>query len=197
MTGTYEWHPMPHLLDVRCPSCNARAVFEFAVIVRIRLREDVAFFQESRLFDYSVFQDSCGHNWHGAIYHAGLHGGSVEAIHTLPEGYSPGDWSPSRYYSHLVDRLAIGSVVCRNCGLQRRHPLRWPEDAYYSIRYRDRQLWAFNRESATDLRDYIRNSHRDVDNYHWRNFLLHVPTVFKKRGAREYVVRHLDRLLYA
>lgn len=194
MTGTYDWNPMPHIVDVRCPSCDARASFEFAEIAKIRLKNDVPFFQNSDLFEYALFQDSCGHKWHGAIYYAGMHGGSVTAIRDLPEGYSPENWEHSRYLmrSHGLD---LGSVSCSSCGLLQKHVLEWPSDAYFSIQYKGQELWAFNQGSAKDLRDFIGGSARNVDDYKWRNFLLHIPSVFKKRGARDHVVKHLDRLL--
>ncbi|RFA26609.1 hypothetical protein CAI21_16765 [Alkalilimnicola ehrlichii] len=194
MTGTYDWNPMPHFVDVRCPSCSARATFEFAEVVKIRLKNDVPFFQKSKLFDYQLFQDSCGHRWHGAIFYAGLHAGSVAAIRSLPEGYTPENWAHSRYLyrSHGLD---IGSVNCSSCGLIQKHDLDWPSDAFFSIQYKGQELWAFNQESAKDLRDFIADIARDIDDYKWRHFLLHIPSIFKKRGAREHVVKHLNRLL--
>lgn len=36
MTGPYDWNPMPHTVDTRCPTCGEAAVFEFAEVVRIR-----------------------------------------------------------------------------------------------------------------------------------------------------------------
>lgn len=194
MTGTYDWNPMPHKVDVCCPSCAEKSTFEFAEIVKIKLKSDVAFFQNSKLFDYELFTDSCGHKWHGAIFYAGLHGGSVKAIHELPEGYKAEDWEHSRYLyrNHGLD---IGSIACPNCHLSQKHILSWPGDAYFSIEYKGQQLWAFDRDSANELKEYIMDKDRNVDKYKWRNFLLHIPTVFKKQGAREYVVKHIDRLL--
>lgn len=47
MTGTYDWNPMPHKVDIKCPSCGSRALFEFAEIVKISLKKDVPFFENS------------------------------------------------------------------------------------------------------------------------------------------------------
>ena len=185
---------MPHKVDVRCPSCSGKSTFEFAEVVKLKLKSDVTYFQNSKLFDYELFTDSCGHKWHGAIYYAGLHGGSVKAINELPEGYKAEDWEHSRYLyrNHGLD---IGSITCPNCHLNQNHILSWPSDAYFSIEYKGQQLWAFDRESVNELKEYITDKHRNVDKYKWRNFLLHIPTVFKKQGAREYVVKHINRLL--
>ena len=96
MTGTYEYNPMPHKLNVKCPSCGNNANFEFAEVKKIELKADVSFFKNNSLFDYQIFSDYSGHKWHAAIYFAGLHGGSVSAIHDLPEGYKPECWAHSK-----------------------------------------------------------------------------------------------------
>jgi len=93
MTGTYDWNPMPHKVDIKCPACAEHSVFEFAEVVKIALKKDVPFFEQSDLFEYYLFKDSCGHNWHGATYYANLHGGSTAAIRDLPEGYVPENWN--------------------------------------------------------------------------------------------------------
>jgi len=196
MTGLYDWNPMPHKVDVRCPSCGGLAVFEFAEIVRIRLKKEVPFFQKSKQFDYEVFKDSCGHKWHGAVYYPGMHGGSEAAIGELPDGYEPGFWAHSRY-QYRNHRLDKGSVRCTECALHRRHVLSWPEDAYFAVSWKNSLLWAFDRDTAVVLRDYILGSKRSVKGSKWSGFLLHVPSAFKKRGARERIVKQLDALLSA
>ena len=194
MTGKYDWNPMPHTVNIKCPGCEANAIFEFAEVVKIKLKGDVPFFQESPLFDYEILEDSCGHRWHAAIYYSGLHGGSVAAISNLPEGYEPCDWEHSEYL-YRGQGLDMGAVTCSKCSLMRRHILNWPQEAYYSINYKGQQLWAFNTESAQELLNYISSSNREVGDYKWRNLLLHVPTIFKKYKAREHVVKKLGALL--
>ncbi|MGI1936179.1 hypothetical protein ACRN98_05460 [Shewanella oncorhynchi] len=194
MTGTYEWNPMPHQVDVRCPTCEEYALFEFAEIVKISKKEDVAFFQESNQFVYGRFQDSCGHYWHAAIYFAGLHGSPEMALINLPEGYMPTDWQHSKYM-HRRHRSDLGSVSCRHCGNRFVHNLRWPLDAYYAISYKGKELWAFNRDSAIELRDFIESKSRNISKYQWSNFLLHVPSIFKSHKARGEVTKLINRLL--
>lgn len=187
---------MPHKLDVKCPQCGLRAEFEFVEVCRIALKTEVEFFQNSTQFEYQQFQDSCGHYWHGALYYAGLHGDPRVTLENLPTGYEPSDWSHSKYLyrSHGMD---IGSVHCENCHIRRKHRLKWPNDAHYAVSYKDKVLWAFDRESACDLHDFILSKTRDVSKYRWSSFLLHVPTVFKAQKAREYVAKKLLRLLAA
>ncbi|TCK02592.1 hypothetical protein [Marinobacterium mangrovicola] len=194
MTGTYEWNPMPHILDIKCPWCGRHAVFEFGEVVRITLKKDIAFFEESDLFEYYQFKDSCGHKWHGAVFYANLHGGSTEAIHELPEGYKPENWNHSKYLTRSQG-TDLGSVSCGHCHTRKPYILNWPYDAFYSINVKNKTLWAFNRESAVDLRDYIESTDRKTSKYRWASFLLHIPTTFKKHSVRDSVVKKINRLL--
>jgi len=58
MSGIYDWNPMPHEVDIKCPSCDEHALFEFAEVVKISLKKDVPFFERSNLFEYCQFKDS-------------------------------------------------------------------------------------------------------------------------------------------
>ena len=194
MTGTYEWNPMPHKVNICCPSCNELAVFEFCEVVKICKKKDVDYFINNKLFEYEVFQDSCGHKWHGAVYYAGLHGNSVSAISNLPEGYIATDWNHSKYL-YRTHNQDIGSVQCTKCSLRKVHNLNWELEAYYSINYKNQNLWAYNRESAQELKKYIESKDRNLKNFKWGNFLLHIPSVFKKQSAREHVTKKLSKLL--
>lgn len=194
MTGTYEWNPTPHRVDVTCPTCQSCAEFEFAEVVRINLKTDVEFFRTCSSFEYLQFQDSCGHYWHGAVFFEGLHGSPRNAIHELPPGYSPEDWEHSRYLRSSRG-CGLGSIRCARCGLRGTHKLKWPDDAYYSIAYRAQVLWAFHRESALELQRYLLSPKRAVSQYRWSSFLLHVPTTFKTHKARAAVTKQLQRLL--
>lgn len=194
MTGTYEWNPIPHRVAVGCPNCRSCAEFEFAEVFRIKLKSDVEFFQASDTFEYQQFQDSCGHFWHGALFFEGLHGSPGKAIHGLPPGYSPDDWSHSKYLVRSWGQ-GLGSVKCEQCGARGKHVLNWPNDAYYSISHRNQVLWAFHRESAIELQHYLLSSKRDVSQYRWASFLLHIPTIFKTHKARDSVAKQLQKLL--
>lgn len=194
MTGTYDWNPMPHQVDIKCPRCGLHAEFEFAQVRRIERTADVAFFEKSTRFEYRRFQDACGHAWHGAVYYAGLHGDPCTALGELPAGYAAGDWSHSKYgyRSHGLD---IGSVRCDHCHRRGVHTLDWPADAWYAVPHKGQLLWAFHRESAADLHDYLLSKEREVSRYRWSSLLLHVPTAFKTHKAREAVCTQLQRLL--
>jgi len=194
MTGTYDWNPMPHKVDIKCPACAEHSVFEFAEVVKIALKKDVPFFEKSDLFEYYLFKDSCGHKWHGAAYYANLHGGSTAAIRDLPEGYAPENWNHSKYLTrnHGLD---LGAFSCTHCQARKPYILQWPLDAFYFISYKGEVLWAFNRESAVELRDYIASNERKTELFKWSKFLLHIPTVFKKQNARDNIVKLINRVL--
>lgn len=194
MTRPYEWKPVPHQLDVTCPNCRQLAEFEFAEVVRIKLKADVEFFQNSRVFGYQQFEDSCGHLWHAAVYFQGLHGSPHRAIADLPDGYAAEDWEHPRYLRNRKG-WPVGSIRCTSCHLRRQHRLDWPADAYFSVAYRNHVLWAYHRESAVDLLEYILANERGTSGYRWGSFLMHVPTVFKVRKARDAVGRQLGKLL--
>jgi hypothetical protein len=194
MTGTYDWNPMPHKIDIKCPSCNGHAIFQFAEVVRILLKKDVAFFEKSNFFEYSLFKDSCGHKWHGAVYYANLHGGSTEAIRELPDGYKREDWNHSKYLTRSLGS-DIGAFSCNSCHARKPYILQWPSDAFFFISYKGENLWAFNRECTVDLRDYIKSNERKAEKFKWASFLLHLPTSFKKENAREHIVKQINKVL--
>lgn len=185
---------MPHILDIICPLCGGLARFEFGEIIRIRERKDIPFFQTSDQFEYRVFIDNRGQRWHGAIYYAGLHGGTVEVIRNLPEGYSSSDWQHSKYLRWALTH-SFGAYACHNCHEVRRHNLEWPKDAYFQINYRGEVLWAFHREATACLRDYIASKLRNPESYKWSRMLLHVPTKFLVQNARDTVIKRLDQVL--
>lgn len=192
MSEAYDWNPMPHKVDVICPVCSSRAVFEFAEIVRIKQKKDIDYFKKSKIFEYDQFIDSCGHKWHGAIFYHGLH--NLKNVHDLPDGYLVDDFSHSRYW-YRFHQLEIGSKVCTQCNLRQKASLRWPQDAFYQCDFKGYDLWAFNRESLIDLREYIASDDRETKDYKYSSFLLHIPSVFLDRKNRQAVVKKLDRLL--
>jgi len=194
LTGIYQWNPMPHIVDIRCPECGGRAEFEFAEVVRIRLKKDVDFFKKSKLFEYRFLRDRAGTGWHAAFYFLRVHGRSTDVLDDLPAGYSPADWNHSRYLyrSHGHD---WGTVDCFECDLRRKHVLSWPDEAFYQIVFGRAVLWAFHRESAVEIRDFIVSVDRDPAAFKWRTLLVHLPKEFLAAKARDGIVKRLDRLL--
>jgi len=194
MTEIYDWNSIPDCVDIKCPECGKLTEFQHSAIVKIALKKDVLFFQESSLFDYELRTDSSGSRWHAAVYNPKLHGGTTNSIRSLPDGYYSEKWK-NKYSSSSYEGKRAGAYSCSYCNNSRKHNLDWPIDAFYSIEYKSQQLWAYNRESLVDLRDFIESDERTARNFKWRFFLMHIPTIFKKEKAREAVVKKLNKLL--
>ena len=196
MTQCYDINPMPYVLDIKCPKCGGHATFEFAEMVQINLKKDIKFFEESNLFDYCLFQDpSTGHRWHAAIFYPNLHGGSTSVINNLPDGYKPEDWEHSKYLPSNPRGIDLGAFRCLACNACETYVLNWPNDAFYQIEIKGSILWAFNRDSLIDLRDFILSKEREVGNHKWLFYLRQIPTVFKSKSNREKVVKKLNKLI--
>ncbi|EKU51722.1 hypothetical protein ACINWC323_1296 [Acinetobacter sp. WC-323] len=76
----------------------------------------------------------------------------------MPEGYDSTAWN-TRY-----SMQSRGGVICESCGYKQKHELNWPNDAYYVVMYRHQPLWAFHREAAVELYEYLSESLRDHKN---------------------------------
>lgn len=185
---------MPHSVEVQCPACSGLASFEYAEVVKIRLRKDIPFFQQSKYFDYQQRVDSCGHIWHAAVFFHGLHLKDPCALKGLPEGYQASDWNHSQY---LMQRRSSesGTLSCARCNSRKRDQIKWPADAWYQVSVKGQVLWAFHRASAAALRDYIASTARDPKLHAWSSFLLHIPQEFLASSVRSRVVKGLQRLL--
>ncbi|GAB5482145.1 MAG: hypothetical protein Pars92KO_19020 [Parasphingorhabdus sp.] len=194
MTELYTWNPMPHRVAVTCPSCSKEATFEFAERIQIRYREDITYFQDSRHFDYEkATQGSVGLH-HYAWYYHGLGRGQLELIDDLPTGYDPSFWDHSEYLyrGHGTNH---GTVYCTSCDLRRKHVLNWPDDAYFSITYKESVLWAFNREMATELAAFVESNDRDLEKFRYRSSFMKIPKLFLSAKARSHVVKKLGAMM--
>jgi hypothetical protein len=142
MTYPYEWASLPNIVDVTCPSCGGYAYFRPVSVVRIELKSDIDYFEESDVFEYQFmtkgFRQS---NWHAAIYYHELKQKSLESIADLPDGYSASDWDRARHCRHEQP----GTLVCRDCITRHKWILNWPNDAYYQTDLRGEVLWAYDR----------------------------------------------------
>jgi len=194
MTVAYEFNPMPHIVAVRCPGCGSEASFEFAEIVEIKSRNDIEYFETSKSFEYARLQAAHGQHLNAAIYFHGLRSTTVDAVDDLPEDYKPSDWDHSA--SHGSTRsIDLGTLVCTACGKRSKHTLDWPQDAYYQIEHRGEVLWAFDRESASELLEYVKSDDRKRDSYRYKLFLMKVPSVFLGKKVRGPISKKLQGLL--
>ena len=124
---------------------------------------------------------------------------ALENIDDLPDGYTPKSWKPVIYRYVGAKRAVFASIddegvlTCKSCPAVRRYKLNWPEDAYFQITYKGQRLWAYNREFAVSLLDYLESEMRASTNS--RPFLNSVPAVFQTSKARPNVVRALKQKL--
>ena len=184
---------MPHVLAVACPNCRKEAKFEFAEGRWIKTNEDLAYFRRSR--DFEVSRVWCNGWKNIAVYHHGLDVRSLDAIEDLPEGYSPQMWRHSKYLSRSL-RGDQGVIRCMSCGYLRKHVLDWPENAYFQIEHRGDVLWAFDRETAVVLRDYIASNMRSRRGQRYSGFLRKVPKQFLSAKARPVLGKKLTARLH-
>lgn len=93
------------------------------------------------------------------------------------------------YDSHLKE------LTCINCCTQRCHALSWPEEANYAVDVRGNRLWAYDREQALDLRNFLESTDRNQGRFKASVFLDNIPTNFLTAKVRDEAVRKLDSLL--
>ena len=93
-----------------------------------------------------------------------------------------------------LDDGRAGAISCDACGLNRKHDLDWPNDAFYQIEYRNSVLWAFNRDSASELLTYI-ESETESGKTSVQQLPDEIPAEFLTRKARGTVVKRLTAVL--
>lgn len=194
MTLPYTWNPMPHVVAVECPNCKSEANFEFAECVKIKLRADIEYFEKSQFFEVVKIQNSGGQFHNFAFYYHKQRQNNLPELNDLPENYDILDWAHSQYLcrSHGFD---IGVVVCPKCQFQRKHNLKWPDDAYFKIQYKGQLLWAFDRSSGLELLKFIQSTDRNRANFLHRSFLMKVPALFLNKKARPEISKKLTQIL--
>jgi hypothetical protein len=199
MTAPHEWNPVPATLSVRCPECRNEAAFEFPSIVRIQKLKDVPLFRTHAQLQYTTLIDHQKRKWHAAVLYPGLNARDWTSLRNLPEGYAAASWNPSNQIARTLPSLMTdtptGCLRCQNCQIARRHNLNWPDAAWFQISHGKELLWAWHRDCAADLRDFIRSRDRDPHKHQWYLFLLHIPEAFLQAKSRSDVLKKLDRLL--
>ena len=194
MTLPYQDNPITHVVAIACPNCRKEAFFEFAEYVKIRLRKDVSYFQNSKYFEHRKVRNSDGQGVNLAVFFHKLQGHGLPAIDDLPAGYAMSDWT---HYDHLYRSFKYnwGTAFCISCGLRRKHELSWPQEAYFQIVYKGHVLWAFDRRCAGELLNFIQSKDRDRSKYNHSTFLLKLPPQFLAKNARDTVVKRLTQKL--
>lgn len=186
MTDFNKHNPYPDIATIRCPRCESRAEFRKAFSL-IGTRSWA--WWASRLWP-----SSRATNW--------------DAQKRWVAGDPPPDWrgwiviehdpglfqwkQPSGGYRRGSDE---GIVMCSHCVGRRKHILRWPSDAYYRFDLPQGLLWAWNREGAEALVEFIASTKRDPAAHGHYLFLRHIPSVFLAAKRRESIIKLLRREL--
>ena len=88
-----------------------------------------------------------------------------------------------------------GKLSCLACVLVKQHVIEWPRDAYFSFSVRNKVLWAWNRQHAIDIRDYLSSTDRVEKNYNHAESLYLIPEVFKTAKNRSKCVEAINKSL--
>lgn len=96
-----------------------------------------------------------------------------------------------RDYSRL-----LGVALCSRCHAQYAYDVSWPDDAYYRWDIRGHILWAFNREHARVLLEFIGSKERDPARFPgYEKSLTKLPSEFITAKVRDDIVKAISRTL--
>ena len=107
---------------------------------------------------------------------------------------------PDDYYRHVSATPGAserGVTQCLRCRDARVHDMHWPQDAFWRWEIRGSVLWAFSREHAQVLREFISRSHREPADFgvEFAGFLARLPSEFLRAQVRDEIVRMIDESL--
>lgn len=89
-----------------------------------------------------------------------------------------------------------GKCTCLLCGYGNPHLVRWPDDAYFTVDIDGMSLWAWDRDHAIAIRDFIDSTTRDVSEYPaYKLSLLHLPNRVLQSNSRLLVVKRINQML--
>lgn len=192
MTSVYDWFSLPNQVAIRCPNCEREATFCFDSVVKISLKKDIHYFQESPHFRYEKRKDSIGCTYHAALFNTLNRNDLLQHI-DLPDGYSTDMWLR---HAHNTKKDKTGVSHCSHCMTQTGHELDWHNDAFFQITIKHHTLWAYNRANCHDLMSFLASHERKESNFPASNaFLRHIPTFFKDAKNREEAVKKLTKCL--
>ncbi|MDB2437852.1 hypothetical protein N9W89_04000 [Hellea sp.] len=189
--------PAPELVSVKCPQCEQHATFRKSIGIANVEKVNRPYFEKSKDFD-TFYTKHYGRYQYEVWYDTGL-GNNIDNIRDLPDGINPKHFKPSSY-SWPLRKYSRGVIACNHCTLRRRINIDWPKQAYFTVEYKGKVLWAYNREMALAILEYLKNSSRKKLSQSARNqtsyaWLSNLPTVFQTKKATPTVVRKLEKLL--
>ncbi|SFQ07071.1 hypothetical protein SAMN03084138_03957 [Enterovibrio norvegicus DSM 15893] len=161
-------------IDIKCPDCGELAKFEepFKFLSSRKIHPD-----ETRPI----------HRW-----------GSWRVLERFPSKISWKPPSSSRQFLRSggdsgdagYPLLTNGLVLCSHCHSNRKHKLNWPIDAYWQWEIRGKLLWAWDKEHAEAILNYIKQTSRPTRHSYC---LRYIPSHFLSAKVRELVVQRIER----
>jgi len=90
----------------------------------------------------------------------------------------------------------LGVVLCSSCYAKYAYEVSWPADAYFQWDIRGHILWAYNREHARVLLEFIGSKERDEMRYpRYRDSLRKLPSELISAKVRDDVIKAIKRTL--
>ncbi|OGT44606.1 MAG: hypothetical protein A3E82_04715 [Gammaproteobacteria bacterium RIFCSPHIGHO2_12_FULL_38_11] len=175
--------PRPIILAIICPTCAKQAIFISGISKKI-CKKDIPLFEKHPSFGlcFSV-PTTVGVDYY-AVYFPGLHEPDASYLSAAPDDQPTSRWTGN-------ESIDNGTAICDHCLLRKKHFLRWPTDAFFQWKIRHgKVLWAWNREHAVELRDYILSKNRTRTP---TSFSL--PADFKKKSVRDLICKKINASL--
>ena len=88
-----------------------------------------------------------------------------------------------------------GHLSCLQCGLSKVDKVQWPVDAFYSGDVKGHILWAWNKEHAETIKEFILSISRNYRQFKYSSSLYHLPEHFKLSKNRDACIKTLDRMI--
>ena len=189
------------LVTIRCSKCALLAEFEFANVLQIKRKLDILYFEKSKHFDVINREGWSKYK----LYHHAVHYPSIsprlENIIDLPINCKADKWQQGASYPNIISKHFAGTIRCNNCKSISKHQLKWPDEAFFQIMYKGKNLWAYDRKTAVKLLNYIKSIDRRKRLIHnssyiiQDSFLRKIPEHFQTSKARGEIVKKLEKLL--
>lgn len=90
--------------------------------------------------------------------------------------------------------LTNGLVQCQSCHVNNKHVLCWPSDAYWQWSIRGELLWAWDKDHAQLILNYVKTRMRPSRQSY---SLRYIPTHFLSAKVRDLVVQKMERSINA
>lgn len=162
-----DYVTFPPQLDVRCPACGARALWD----------EPFQFVSGRAAAEADPRRV---HAW-----------GRQFVIEKYPAVLQ---WQPKAKCKSYTYRQR-GVIKCLNCHRVAAHTLHWDSDAFYRWDIRGTPLWAWNRAHALDILHYVESAERVPEKFAYCYWLKRLPRETLSAKVRDLVVKRIGTTL--